>query len=524
MKFLEIAIGALMLKTSGTPLLKVWSSIHDLVVSGVCRYLARRAPGCSVYARGSYATGEHIPGLSDVDLIAAVPTGVEPEGVRKSFRRLCRLVPLLRRLVSLAVYRQEDLDRLQRATILTYGVDLPTDTPPRERAIYLVSPWLDDEAGIRARPGLDGPRAGWKLLHGGADPAPLRPTNEEPIAAWLELQRVWHSLFGISLNQNGRMTPYVCAKAVAESTRIWLRVKHARSIERRADALEALVQEMPEEMTALQALRLLRDPSATGGAPRIDEALAFVTRFSERIAEHLRAEVFSAGTTQVELVSEKAPSGAGLPLCDWRALVVPFKLDETFSPQRPSRDLTSDIAASSRAFVPGHYRTLQIRELLVTPASRWVDTLLRSIHFSASDPVTWALTRGDAVASFPNVAGWSAIDWATRAVAEHASWLSTWTDRRSETCTPRILERTMTGLRAGLFHQSVVAGRPLLPVSLRAVVDGPYPDEVRTAMRVGLDEAARCGTTGSPSPDVINRLWALLEELPAFSASLGRAA
>lgn len=513
-----------MLRTSGTPLLKLWSSIHDLVVSGVCRYLARRAPGCSVYARGSYATGEHIPGLSDVDLIAAVPTDVEPADVRRSFKRLCRLVPFLRRLVSLAVYRQDDLARLQRATILTYGVDLPSGTPPRERAIYLVSPWLDDEAGIRARPGLDGPRTGWKLLSGGADPAPSRRPDEEPIAAWLELQRVWHSLFGVSLNQDGRMTPYVCAKAVAESARIWFWVERSRAIARRSDALEALIDEMPNESVAAGALRLLQDPSTTSGAPRVDEVVAFVTRFSTAIAAKLRAGISTAGTTQVELLREKSSSDLDLPLCDWRALVVPFDLNERVSLQTASRDLTSNIAELTRGFVPGRYRTLQVEELLVTPGSRWADTLLRSVHFSGSDPVTWALARGGVAASFPNVAGWSATDWATRAVAEHASWLSSWMGHRRQTCTPRTLARAMTGLRAGLFHESVLTERPLLPVSLRAMVDGPYPDAVRTALQAGIEEADRCGATESPSPDVVNRLWVLLEELPAFSASLGRAA
>jgi hypothetical protein len=88
-----------------------------------------------------------------------------------------------------------------------------------------------------------------------------------------------------------------------------------------------------------------------------------------------------------------------------------------------------------------------------------------------TDPVSFALAEGRAVADFPNVRGWSAQDGARRAVAEHAAWLRAAPAPVAGT-EPRefaggVLARLLTAARAALFLESVTGGgRPELPLTL----------------------------------------------------------
>ena len=110
---------------------------------------------------------------------------------------------------------------------------------------------------------------------------------------------------------------------------------------------------------------------------------------------------------------------------------------------------------------------------------------LRAVQCAATDPVTTALLAGRSVARFPDVAGWSARDWARRAVNEQRPLLSQ--DDGSA-------ERPLAAARAALFRESVDAGAPRLALTLAdaAVLLAERVPAERAAVEAGAAAYAAC--------------------------------
>jgi hypothetical protein len=157
--------------------------------------------------------------------------------------------------------------------------------------------------------------------------------------------------------------------------------------------------------------------------------------------------------------------------------------------------------------------------ILPAPRSR---TELRAVKSPVTDPVSFALADGAAVARFPDVHGWSARDTAQRAVAEHAAWL-----RAAPAPVPgtepgefagSVLARLLTAARAGLFLESIENRAPELPVTV-----------TETARRVGAEQAVQdyrefAIDRTPPSPETLAEVRALVHELPAYADDLQGAA
>jgi hypothetical protein len=113
------------------------------------------------------------------------------------------------------------------------------------------------------------------------------------------------------------------------------------------------------------------------------------------------------------------------------------------------------------------------------------------VQCAATDPVSFALAGARSQARFPRLAGWSARDWARRAVAEHRVWLSA-PDARLNGHTwiapppppggsgHATRNRLLSAARAGLFLESVERGEPELLLALDAAADrlGVEPEDI----------------------------------------------
>ncbi len=102
----------------------------------------------------------------------------------------------------------------------------------------------------------------------------------------------------------------------------------------------------------------------------------------------------------------------------------------------------------------------------------------------ATDPVSFALARGERTARFPEVPGLSAADCAERALLEHRAWLgawreddgpplAAWLEAQERTAAPvlQTLGWLLSALRAGLFAASVEAGEPELCLTTAAAAE-----------------------------------------------------
>jgi hypothetical protein len=123
------------------------------------RKIARTIPEIrSIGVRNGFATGDWIPGLSDIDLLAIVSQDLEPErefavvdSFRASYFQLQRTFPMLGELVMLA---EDDLDawlppatftpgKLPLATIHGVPIELPEEESPRWRENALnIALWI----------------------------------------------------------------------------------------------------------------------------------------------------------------------------------------------------------------------------------------------------------------------------------------------------------------------------------------------------------------------------------------------
>jgi hypothetical protein len=509
-----------MVARSRGPLAPLLRAAHVLVLRAVAAWLRRAAPGSSAFVSGSFGDGRPLYGVSDMDLVVVTPddAGAARGRVRARWAALCRRLPLLPRVIELAVLERGELARATSAPVFTYGLrrrDLP--------AAYLGREPLT-EKGLLEGPGLHGPMAGWRPLGRAPSPPPAPAYDRQAtrMVAWLQLQSWWRFAFRTCAGPPGPRSAFTCVKFVSEPVRILLWLTHGERVTDREAALQRGLELMPDEEPAIRAALDLHARLPASPAPPVAAMLPHLVRLSSRIAATLGRELDGGGWTDVALAGESG--GHSLPLADWRALVWSWLPDELLIPDPGDPRDAAAIARSARRFRPNRQPVLRHDDLVVLPVADleggW--GRLRAVQCELTDPVSFALLGGRRHARFPEVAGWSARDWARRAVAEHRAWL----DSGPDSDDPPPLARPINAVRAALLESSVEEGSPLLPLTPAATLDELADRE--PALRTVAEEAAaayRDWREGrrTPDPAVARALLAGVRRLDAYGDSTARA-
>ncbi len=485
----------------------LWLALYELFIRVIAGYL-RRGVGAGVYVKGSFGRGEPVVGLSDVGLVAIVPEA--DRRLERRWNAAARVLPPLRWVIKgIPVYSETELPELA-TTCFAYGLG---DRQPR-------SLFFPPGRAIRVAtlPGLWATQD-WRLVSG----PDLRPRidaadpDHRRLAVWLELQSWWRLAFRAATKPDAHWSPYLCLKLVAEPARILLWLDGEQHLRREA-VLRRSLEVYPEERATIEyALTLGRQLDRVRVAP-LDAVMPCFVRLSRRIAERLAAELEPHGTVDVRLQGANAPfPSAALPLCDWRAIVRPAGVEECFVIQSGRVDDPAALARAGRDSHDGTYITLVHDGLMFRPSGE-SSSGFRALACEATDPVSAALAAGREAASFPNVRGWSATDTATRAVAEHAAWL------RSRSPLPgdaedgvvrRRLAGALSAARAALFHETLVAGDPMLPVTLAAVAQALSE---HTSLSRGLPHDANDWYDGARSTRAarVNDLVAKVDRMDSY--------
>jgi hypothetical protein len=531
-----------MLGTARGPLRHVWAMAYGSLARLVGAYLVSGIGSATSYVKGSLGTNEPIYGISDIDLAIVVSSGREgrrsARHIRHRWRRLKDRLPTLLGLLfePPGIYAEDEL----RATTLTYGLDPPPEEAGEQEPVPASSRERLREGGGAERPGLYGPAWGWRLLSGREQHAPPRrwPAAEQlRLAAWMELQFWWLQAFRGCLASDAPWAAYLCVKLIAEPARVWLWITEGARFERRRELLELAIKRIPEEEAALRAALALHESLDRSPPAPLGDALPPLLRISARVARRLGAEVEKAGTTEVrlgwggseELITENEPASDGftaaappgtpclLPLADWRARVWSGPPDEAFGLIEAEPTDPDVLGAAAGAGESGVYPAFRADGLLILPSLK--RARLRAVQCPPTDPVSFALIRGEDGAAFPNVAGWSAQDSARRAVAEHQGWFQT--QSRGSQPTANRLGRLFTAARAAHFLESFGDGEPELSVTAAAIADrmrgvpgvgGALAEEALGALRL-----SRTSDTAPPARLVI----ALEEAIRRFTAYAG---
>ncbi len=537
-------------KTARGPLRPLWRFLHHAVIRAVAGAMRWRRTDRAVYVKGSFASGDPVYGISDIDMIVvtadhATSPGENRRLARERWERLCRAFPPLRSLMQhFWIYEQAELRAATSATCLTYGIEQAGASPGSPTAAYLGSRPLADEMALLAHPPLAPTMQAWRLLAGRDRRGSETHLEEQQrrITTWLDLQFLWRLGYGACLEPNQPHVPLLCVKFVADPVRFWLWLTRGEYVASREAALQLGFQALPEEEHALRRALELHRSLDQAPDPPLAEFLPFLLRFTSRIAHRITTDLEEESGTEVRLhrgreTDLSLPAGATdrlrqlfpgeegpelIPLVDWRAVAIPPLPDETFSlvPGDPG-DLTS-IARAARKMDAGRYAALRSNGVLLLPAR--VRALLRTVQCSMTDPVSFALIDGRSTARFPDVPGWSARDWARRAVAEHRAWLA---DHRTqpipsdESSTDiEDLARLLTAARAALFLESVSEGDPELALPLSAVAEqlaardgnaGAVATEAVEAYRISR------GDGGSPVCSLA-ALSAVVQSLPSYES------
>ena len=487
----------LALRTQRGPTRRVWSGLHEGVLGFVTRAIRWRERGTAVYVKGSFAFDDPVYGVSDIDMVVVTPDHPSRPGenrvrIQRRWQRLGRLAPPLRQLFQhSSVYEESELREVTDATCFTYG----TGPDGTTRASHLGARPLPDELALLSHPPLSSPHREWRLVAGPErrNGMPISDAQGRRIAGWLDLQFLWKLAYLAAREPGSPRVPYLCVKLVADPVRILLWIAHGELVLRRKDALVRGLAVLPEEEPALRkaldlAARL--DREATGS---LAEFFPLFGRLSSRIAARIVADTAEHGATPVRLFEGAEPALAVqasaresfrrlvpegvsprlLPLVDWRALVMPPPPDETFAVVPGDGDALASISRIAQELPAGQHAALRIDGLLLKPARMLSH---RTVQCAVTDPVSFALVDERMVAAFPDVPGWSAQDWARRAVAEHRAWLQsrrgipdTGAGDRESVLTQ--LGRLLTASRAALFQESLATGEPELALSLAAVAE-----------------------------------------------------
>ncbi len=436
------------------------------------RYLTggRRDAGC--YVRGGLGTEDFVPGVSDVDLAVVFAEGSTvpsraAERARARWQRLRAAVPVIEMIVDWPrIYDEAELRELAGASAFTYGLDDPAGASSG----YFGARATTDSIRMLERPGLYGSTADWRFL-AGSDRRPAEPSRDAQdrrIAAWLELVFWWRVICRFCVDPTLPGTAHMGVKLVSEPARIWLWLAHGERAASRADALRRVLAYMPEEEAALRRALVLLRALPDAPEPPLAELLPACVRLSSRIAGLIAAEVVEASGTEVRLAGGPAEligaSDHALPLADWRSIACAEVPDESFVLLAGNPGHPAALAAAAGSHATGTYAALRADHLLVLPGVAYERTQLRAVKCPVTDPVPFALAEGGEIATFPDVRGWSAMDTARRAVAEHRTWLREGSAYREG---PE-LGRLLTAARAGLFLQSIADDDPELCVTATA--------------------------------------------------------
>ena len=559
MNRLAVTLSRLMLRTSGTPLGALWALAYWSVIRSAAAILRRQYRGASIYLKGSFASREEVYGISDADMIVVLADDGAPPGsaqlsARESWKQLCRRSPLFRFVIQHCwFYEQDDLRKSLSATCLTYGLSSSHDGQDEDRSVFLGAHPLHDHMSLQTWPSLYGARNEWRLLGGknrlsavGSDD----PQNRR-LAAWLHLQYWWRHAFLACAQPDRDHIPLLCAKLIAEPVRLSLWIERAERVETREAALRRGLSELPEEREILQLGLDLLKALPSSPPPPLREVIAALLRNSERLALQMSAsaeaaecvEVRLAGSEQLALTPDMlarmqalnahGESGELLPLADWRARAVPSAPDEAIM-LIPAHSINPAFLASTALGDDGDaIPAFRYHSMLIMPTTNPERGMLRAVQCQPTDPVSMALADGRTIARFPELAGWSALHCARRAVAEHRAWLAAsgavypphgWVGIQSASSEPTI--RTMgllfSAARAALFLESIVEGRPELAVTVTGVADclvardSSCGDVVQTALQ---DYRAWRTAGASPNPVSVAAMLDVVLNLSAYAGS-----
>ena len=521
----------LVLRTAGSPLERVWVILYWAIARAGARYLAWGERGAAAYVRGGLGADDFVPALSDIDValvLAEDPAGrwLARRRAERRWQRLIRALPGAKLLLDEPrIYEDRDLRELVGASALTSGLGADEERGSPPVACLSGAASFDDVKALVA-PGLYGATMGWRPLAGPdrRPPEPGRDRQAVRIAGWLELVHWWRYAFPACVDRSGPRTAHLCVKLVSESARVWLWLAHGERAAGRADALVRALRKLPEEERALRrALALLRSLPRSPEPP-LAETLAALVRLTERVVALVEKEAADQGFSSVRLAGADGPllvpgvsSGRDEPgqrllaLADWRALAWPLQPDESLLPLPGDPGDPVAVGAAAASHPVGPYPVLRRDGLLVLPATPLWRNRLRAVQCRITDPVSFALLDGDRVAGFPQMGGWSALDTARRAVAEHGNWLQMGAES---------LGTLFTAARAALFLDSIRAGDPELPLTVtetarRLADESPA---ARGAVEEGLERYRELVLNGrQPPAGPVSALRGLVSALPAYT-------
>jgi hypothetical protein len=513
---------------SGPPLRVLWRAAYRGATRAYAAWLVAGIGGASVYLRASQARGEAVPALSDVDLAVLVECDGDTARVDRRYERG-------RKLIGGLLFDRPPVGLADELTAAAAGSSYSWGRDGRERrSLYLAAAGREGASWIANRPGLEPPGREWLHVAG---PARALPTTPRPrwlaaAAAWLELQHWWRHAVPLCLGHRGPRSAYLCFKLYADSTRAWLLLAAGRPPGKRSEALRLALALLPEEQDALERALALERRLAHSPVPPLEDSVRFLARMTGRIAAELERLSEGAGRMKVALdwggpdelvmpkggwrspLAELAAAGP-LPLADWRALTWTALPDEALArvpgdPDDPVAIATAARAAGRRAVRP----VLQGDLFFILPAEARPAMALRVAQCAVTDPVSSALCHGERVASFPELPGWRAADWAGRAVDEHTAWLHA---PASEHAGVR-LGRLISAARAGLFLDSVARGEPELPLTAAATLRAIARAEVAAPAEEAEEQyRAFAADWGEPPERLLGELRRAVLALPAYT-------
>lgn len=558
MRKFAVTFARVMLRTANTPLSAVWALAYWSVVRAAVAWLTRQYREASIYLKGSLSSREGVYGISDVDLVVVLPADGTPKGpgqlsAREKWKQYCRRFPLLGFVIQHCwFYEEDDLRESLSASCLTYGLAADQNGEPDDRAAFLGAHPLHDHMGLQTHPILYGARDEWRRL-AGADRLPdvaLHDEQSRRLAAWLDLQYWWRYAFQACADPTRDHVPLLCVKLLAEPVRLWLWVEHGERVATREAALRRGLSELPDERDVLQlGLDLLKALPRSPHAP-LPETIAALLRHTERLALQMRAAADAAGSVDVRLtgceqlavapdvvdrahaVTANGESGKLVPLADWRARTAPSVPDEAMMLIQAKALDPAFLAATAHADCGDAIPAFRYHSMLVMPTTNPERGMLRAIQSQPTDPVSMALAEAATIARFPELAGWSALHCARRAVAEHRAWLASdarvnpshgWVGVQSAPNKEsiRTLGLLFTAARAALFLESIVEGDPELAVSVAGVAerlvarDPGCSDVVRSA----LHDFRAARAANSPDPIPVAGLLDVVRDLSAYARS-----
>jgi hypothetical protein len=530
-----LALRRIMLLTARSPLKPLWAGLYAVIARVVALIVAPRRTRTTIYLTGSVASGEPLYGLSDIDLVAVAGDEGEVRRVRRRYEALCRVLPPLRGLIPhFWTYDARDLARILAGSYLVNGLS-------DGRAVFLAADAVGEEGGLLERPGLYG-APDWRRLRGIRVARPPEPRIRLH-AAWLELQHRWRYAFRVCGEAADVHRPMLAVGLVAEAARIWLWLAHDERHDGRQAPLERARCFMDAEEEGLRYALEVHRAVHRSSTVVVERLLPCFVRISDAVAGLVNETAFGAGATEIHLLGE-APSAREVALLDWRALALP-----PLDPSIPGLTLVAEerlvridddpadpaalVAAAARDET---YRMPALRHgsLLIEPTfDVWGHGRLRLVQCRASDPVSTGLLDGSAHVAFPNFPGWSALDWARRAVAEHRAWLFAgrnqqhpsphrWMGLRpaSMSTSAAALGLLLSAARSALFLESIEDGSPELilrfndlPAGLAARHPGLEADAAEAC--AALDESRR--ERLPPPPKLVGHLRRQVESLPAYT-------